>query len=111
MPQESDNAFTHHFREQKRLYGSPQVAINLIDGKKAEGVLEEKFRKLFANSQMTGLIYEFFDFHRECSKMRYERLSLLTDRLAKHDFGYCKVEMGGGGAVGTQQGGGGVAIT
>ena len=25
--------------------------------------------------------YEPFDFHKECSKMRWERLSILTDKL------------------------------
>ena len=67
-----------------------QVAINLIDSKKAEGQLEKKFRSLFKSSQVKGLVYEFFDFHKECSKMRYDRLSILVDRLLKYPdlFGY-----------------------
>ena len=96
LPHESDNAFANHFREQKRLYGAPQVAINLIDAKKAEGRLEVRFRELFKTSQLQGLVYEFFDFHKECSKMRYDRLSILVDRLKKYDFGYFAVDYAGG---------------
>ena len=34
--------------------------------------------------------YEYFDFHHECRKMRWDRLSVLTDRLAEdiNKFGY-----------------------
>lgn len=34
--------------------------------------------------------YEYFDFHHECRKMRWDRLSLLTDRLGEDvkRFGY-----------------------
>ena len=31
-----------------------------------------------------GVYYEAFDFHAECSKMRWDRLSILMDRLAKY---------------------------
>ena len=90
---DNESVFVAHFTEQKRIYGQPQVAINLIDSKKAEGRLESKFRGLFNSSaQNAGLIYEFFDFHKECSKMRYDRLSILVNRLAKYDFGYFAVD-------------------
>ena len=36
----------------------------------------------------TDVHYEAFDFHKECSKMRYERLALLRDQLANYNFGY-----------------------
>ena len=44
------------------------------------------------NSEKSGLVYEYFDFHKECSKMRYDRLSILVNRMAKYDFGYLAVE-------------------
>ena len=63
--------------------------MNLIDQKKAEGRLENQFCQLFnTNHKLEDIHYEFFDFHKECSKMRYERLSLLMERLAKYDFSY-----------------------
>ena len=45
-----------------------------------------------SSAQNAGLIYEFFDFHKECSKMRYDRLSILVNRMAKYDFGYFAVD-------------------
>jgi len=100
---DSESVFIAHFAEQKRIYGQPQVCINLIDSKKSEGMLANKFKGLFnnssasaavtaANSEKSGLVYEYFDFHKECSKMRYDRLSILVNRMAKYDFGYLAVE-------------------
>ena len=37
---------------------------------------------------MNEVHYEAFDFHKECSKMRYDRLSLLSDQLSPYEFGY-----------------------
>jgi len=85
--QESKNVFLAHFNQQKTIYGD-QVAVNLIDKKKAEGELEAAFRALFSECAIEGLTYEYFDFHHECSKMRYDRLSLLMDQLSRHNFGY-----------------------
>merc|ERR1712223_1103077 len=70
-----------------------QVIINLVNSatnkkKKYEGKLEEKFRNLVTELNQTDVHYEGFDFHKECSKMRYERLSLLKDQLANYNFGY-----------------------
>jgi len=102
---DAEAVFIAHFAEQKRIYGVPQVAINLIDSKKAEGKLEAKFRGLFSSSPQNaaGLVYEFFDFHKECSKMRYDRLSILVDRLAKYDFGYFAIDTTRGRAVTKRQ--------
>lgn len=82
----SEEVFRAHFREQVNLYGD-QVAVNLIDHKKAEGKMEQQFRQLFNLSPIIDQIhYEAFDFHKECSKMRYDRLALLMDQLSKYDF-------------------------
>jgi len=69
--------------------GFKQVAVNLIDQKKAEGRLERQFGQLFNSSHnLEGIHYLAFDFHKECSKMRYERLSILIDQLSKYDMSY-----------------------
>ena len=66
-----------------------QVAVNLIDQKKAEGRLERQFSELFSGSHnLEGVHYLAFDFHKECSKMRYERLSILLDKLSQYNFSY-----------------------
>ena len=43
---------------------------------------------MFNECPIDGISYEFFDFHHECAKMRYDRLSLLMDQLSRHNMGY-----------------------
>merc|ERR1719384_276471 len=76
------DCFSRHFQEQKGLYGQ-QVIINLIDQKGAEGKLEQQLKATSNIVNDKDVHYEAFDFHRECSKMRYDRLSILMDRLAQ----------------------------
>lgn len=77
-------AFESHFQAQVQLYGH-QVIVNLVDQKKAEGILETKLRAAHQLSASAEVTYEAFDFHKECSKMRWDRLSILMDRLAQHE--------------------------
>ena len=70
-----------------------------IDEKGKEKSLGENFRnfmgqaalkfvrliKIFVYHQLSDVIlgrYESFDFHKECRKMQWHKLSLLTDRLS-----------------------------
>ncbi|CAD5119598.1 DgyrCDS8199 [Dimorphilus gyrociliatus] len=78
--QNHSNAFQKHFATQLFSYGK-QVLINLIDHKGAEKELENSFRQLTNSSKNPDIRYEAFDFHQECSKMRWHRLSILLDRL------------------------------
>lgn len=88
-----EEAFTRHFESQVLCYGK-QVAINLIDQKGKEGKLHEAFKHLIETSsrQMVkdNVRYEYFDFHHECRKMRWDRLSILMERLApdRESLGY-----------------------
>lgn len=79
-----EEAFTRHFESQVLNYGR-QVAVNLVNGKGPEGKLHDAFRNLIETSgrQMIkdNVRYEHFDFHHECRKMRWDRLSILMDRL------------------------------
>ncbi|KAK9511175.1 hypothetical protein O3M35_005787 [Rhynocoris fuscipes] len=75
------DAFNKHFEEQILEYGR-QIIVNLVDQKGSEGKLEQFYRELVAASGNPNLRYEAFDFHHECSKMRWERLQILIDRLA-----------------------------
>ncbi len=84
---ENRAAMTAHFHEQSAFYGE-QVIINLINQKKYEGVLEQAFRQLTSSLGQADVHYEAFDFHKECSKMRYDRLVLLKDQLSQYAFGY-----------------------
>jgi len=85
--EQNRTAMSTHFHEQMDLYGE-LVLVNLINQKKNEGMLEQTFRDLVAKVALQGVNYEAFDFHKECSKMRYDRLSLLSEQLSNYKFGY-----------------------
>jgi hypothetical protein len=77
-----------HFDEQITHYGQ-QVIINLIDQKGSEWKLGEAFQRHVQNLDSCLICYDAFDFHKECGKMKWHRLSLLTDRLSpkQREFG------------------------
>lgn len=80
-PQEQQNACLRHLEHVAELYGK-QVIVDLIDQKGAEGILEKAFRNVLNTLSYPSVRYEPFDFHSECRKMRWDRLSILIDRLA-----------------------------
>ena len=88
-----EEAFSRHCETQVLTYGK-QVLINLIDHKGSEGRLEKEFRSYVEGSNRQiikdNVRYEYFDFHHECRKMRWDRLSILMDRLNmdQDSFGY-----------------------
>ena len=85
--EQNRSAMSAHYDEQKSLYGQI-VLVNLINQTKYEGRLEETFRDLVARVSKADVYYEAFDFHKECSKMRYDRLSILSEQLSGYKFGY-----------------------
>jgi len=82
-PMAHKDCFNKHFQEQVELYGQ-QVVVNLVDQKGAEGRLEARLRAEIAQAKEPNVFYEPFDFHAECSKMRWDRLSILMDRLSQY---------------------------
>jgi len=78
---DSGLAFRAHFQDQTNVYGS-QMIVNLVNHSKDEGRLENMLSKLHRESGMSDIVgYQAFDFHKECSKMRWDRLSILIERL------------------------------
>lgn len=75
------SACTRHFDAQLIHYGR-QIIINLINQKYPEGVLELAYKDLIATIGNPSIRYESFDFHKECKKMRWDRLNILINRLA-----------------------------
>jgi len=74
--------FQNHLNSQLMYYGN-QVLVNLIDKKGGEKSLGEAFENVhkasgYSDEQVSLL---WFDFHKECSKMRYHRLEILMDQL------------------------------
>uniref|UniRef100_A0A182N068 Phosphatidylinositol-3-phosphatase SAC1 n=1 Tax=Anopheles dirus TaxID=7168 RepID=A0A182N068_9DIPT len=91
-------ACSRHFDDQCRRYG-PQVLINLIDHKGAEDVLEKAYDATVSTLANPNLTYVSFDFHKECRKMRYDRLSLLIDRIASQQDAFGVYHVGNDGKV------------
>ncbi|CAG5096560.1 Oidioi.mRNA.OKI2018_I69.XSR.g14676.t1.cds [Oikopleura dioica] len=81
--------YKRHIDEQVVLYGR-QVLVNLIDQKGGEKLLESQFSDIYHRADNKKVRYVHFDFHKECSKMRWHRLSILMDKLKQdiEDHGY-----------------------
>ncbi|KAJ8303637.1 hypothetical protein KUTeg_020033 [Tegillarca granosa] len=74
--------FNRHMEDQSYNYGD-QVIVNLVNQTGSEGLLEKSFSQCITNSQNQNVRYEYFDFHHECKRMRWDRLSILVNRLAE----------------------------
>ncbi|XP_074999326.1 phosphatidylinositol-3-phosphatase SAC1 isoform X3 [Calonectris borealis] len=76
------DGFQRHFDSQIISYGK-QMIVNLVNQKGSEKPLEQTFAKM-VNSMANGMVrYVAFDFHKECSRMRWDRLQILMDQLAE----------------------------
>ncbi|KAL9549467.1 hypothetical protein MBANPS3_005195 [Mucor bainieri] len=69
-----------HFDEQIRIYG-PQILVNLINKKGYELPMGQAYARTVEQLNDPRLYYTHFDFHSECSKMRWHRIQLLVDQL------------------------------
>ncbi|XP_020660232.1 phosphatidylinositol-3-phosphatase SAC1 [Pogona vitticeps] len=90
------DGFQRHFDSQIISYGK-QMVVNLVNQKGSEKPLEQTFSKM-VNSLGNGMVrYIAFDFHKECSRMRWDRLQILLDQLAEQqdEFGYFLVDSDG----------------
>ncbi|XP_076745795.1 phosphatidylinositol-3-phosphatase SAC1-B isoform X3 [Maylandia zebra] len=90
------DGFQRHFDSQIILYGR-QVTLNLINQKGSEKPLELAFDNMVTNLGNGLIKYIAFDFHKECSHMRWHRLQILLDMVAEmqDDFGYFLVDADG----------------
>ncbi|XP_057690829.1 phosphatidylinositol-3-phosphatase SAC1-B [Corythoichthys intestinalis] len=90
------DGFQRHFDSQIILYGK-QVILNLINQKGSENPLEKTFEKMVGNLGNGTIKYIAFDFHKECSRMRWHRLQILLDKVAEiqEEFGYFLVDSDG----------------
>ncbi|XP_030580552.1 phosphatidylinositol-3-phosphatase SAC1-B [Archocentrus centrarchus] len=90
------DGFQRHFDSQIILYGK-QVILNLINQKGSEKPLELAFDKMVTSLGNSMIRYLAFDFHKECSQMRWHRLQILLDMVAdmQDEFGYFLVDADG----------------
>ncbi|KAM4689002.1 phosphatidylinositol-3-phosphatase SAC1 [Discoglossus pictus] len=76
------DGFQRHFDSQIISYGK-QVVLNLVNQKGSEKPLEQAFAEM-VNSLGNGMVrYIAFDFHKECSRMRWDRLQILVNQVAE----------------------------
>ncbi|ORX56736.1 hypothetical protein DM01DRAFT_1319763 [Hesseltinella vesiculosa] len=69
-----------HFDEQITTYGD-QYLINLVNTKGYELPMGQAYANVVKQLNDPRLHYTHFDFHKECSKMRWHRIQLLVDDL------------------------------
>ncbi|TGZ61770.1 hypothetical protein CRM22_007829 [Opisthorchis felineus] len=72
----------HHFNQLIYTFGyGRQVIINLLNQTGMERPLGRAFAEATMDLDENEVKYESFDFHRECGSTRWDRLSILLDRL------------------------------
>lgn len=77
-----EQAMEKHLNDIISRYGDVTFAC-LIDQRGHEGTLAHEFGQLINRmlEYYKRVTYHYFDFHRECSKMRWHRLNILLERL------------------------------
>uniref|UniRef100_A0A674DV53 SAC1 like phosphatidylinositide phosphatase n=1 Tax=Salmo trutta TaxID=8032 RepID=A0A674DV53_SALTR len=90
------DGFQRHFDSQVLIYGK-QTILNLINQKGSEKPLEQAFAKMVTGMENGMIKYVAFDFHKECSGMRWDRLSILVDNVAEtqDEYSYFMVDTEG----------------
>ena len=67
-----------------------QTALNLVNQTGTENELASAFKDAVSNMEVNKIGYEAFDFHRQCGRNAWHKLSILMDRieLEQTEFGY-----------------------
>ena len=78
-----------HFQKSVQIYNK-NVCVNLVNQHGSEGMLEKKFDNVIKSLNDPYIKYESFDFHKQCGNDKWDRLSILINRLANDQdaFGY-----------------------
>ncbi|TPX37654.1 hypothetical protein SmJEL517_g00777 [Synchytrium microbalum] len=86
-------SFKKHFADQIARYGN-QVAVNLVNSHGYESRLGEEFAKQIKYAGDSRIKYIAFDFHQECRKMQWHRISLLVDQIENelNQYGYTRID-------------------
>lgn len=78
----SSIAAAKHFEDQKQNYGE-QFLVNLVNQSGYEKPVKDVYEAVVQQLADPTLHYIYFDFHHECSKMRWHRVQLLVDQLVQ----------------------------
>jgi hypothetical protein len=90
-----------HFDEQIKIYG-PNFLVNLVNQKGYEKPVKDAYENVVRNLNDNRLSYVYFDFHHECSKMRWNRVDILINHLKELGFdeeGWFQGEIGSSGEL------------
>jgi len=93
---ESVAAAKLHFAEQEKRYGH-QYLVNLVNQTGYEKPVKELYESVVRELRDPNISYIYFDFHHECSKMRWHRVQLLIDELKSQGLdrtGYFEADAG-----------------
>lgn len=74
------DVFVRHMQQQIALYGK-NICVSLIDDKGKEKEICQSFNYIGGQGLLPGVKFIHFDFHKECSKMRWYNLNILMDKL------------------------------
>jgi hypothetical protein len=98
------NVFRKHVSDLSSRHGKI-IIVNLIDGKKDQknigdfyGALVKEYRENKSNQGSTHVEYVWFDFHKQCAKMKYDNLSKLlkttsiSSSIQNFDFTHVKIQ-------------------
>eukprot|EP00116_Pleurobrachia_bachei_P004663 sb/3464925/ len=98
------DAYVKHMQQQIALYGK-NICVSLIDDKGKEKEICNSFTYIANQFPMPGVRYIHFDFHKQCSKMRWENLGILMGQIQEDldKFGYFYQD-GNGSTVSLQSG-------
>ncbi|KAA8906152.1 hypothetical protein TRICI_005185 [Trichomonascus ciferrii] len=76
------DAAHRHFEDQYTKYQGKTYLVNLVNQNGYEKPVKESYENVVRNlADAEKLQYIYFDFHHECSKMRWHRVDLLIDNL------------------------------
>ena len=74
------SALRTHLSEQITLYGAVYL-VNLVNQVKYERPVKEAFENAMIVVDEPKAKYVYFDFHKECKGMRFDRVNVLVDQL------------------------------
>ncbi|GAA5938941.1 hypothetical protein JCM3775_003173 [Rhodotorula graminis] len=75
-------SLSRHFTQQISLYG-PQYLVNLVNSHGYEQPVKEAYERALDAMANPDVRYTYFDFHKECKGLRFDRVGVLIDGL--HD--------------------------
>lgn len=74
------DSLSRHFDTLFAAYGDVFI-VNLVNQKGYEKPVKESLERALQEINSPRVHYTYFDFHHECKGLRFDRVSLLVDRL------------------------------